>query len=62
MNISIHKPYGIYEKYIKRLLDIFCCVLAILLLGWLMAILALIVRIKHGSPVLLAQDRPGLNG
>lgn len=57
-----HKPYGIYEKYVKRILDIFCCITALVLIGWVMIILAVIVRVKHGSPVLFTQDRPGLNG
>lgn len=57
-----HKPYGIYEKYVKRILDIFCCITALVLIGWIMIILAVIVRVKHGSPVLFTQDRPGLNG
>ena len=57
-----HKPYGIYERFFKRLLDILCCVIALVLIGWVMIILAVIVRIKHGSPVLFTQDRPGLNG
>lgn len=57
-----HKPYGIYEKYVKRILDIFCCITALILIGWVMIILAVIVRVKHGSPVLFTQDRPGLNG
>ena len=59
---NIHKPYGIYEKYVKRILDIFCCITALVLIGWIMIILAVIVRVKHGSPVLFTQDRPGLNG
>lgn len=57
-----HKPYGIYEKVFKRLLDVTCCFFALILIGWLMIILAVIVRIKHGTPVLFTQARPGLYG
>lgn len=50
---------GIYEKYIKRLLDICCALAAIIVFGWLYLIIAILVRIKLGSPVLFAQPRPG---
>ncbi len=49
-----------YEKYIKRLLDIICSLLAIILFCWLYLIIAIIVRIKMGSPVLFKQPRPGM--
>ncbi len=52
----------IYAKAVKRFLDILLSSLAILLLGWLMLILALLVRIKLGSPVIFHQDRPGKDG
>lgn len=58
----MHKPYGIYEKFFKRPLDIFCGLMAIIFFGWLYIIVAILVRIKLGSPVLFTQDRPGLNG
>lgn len=50
---------GIYEKYIKRLFDIICALLAIVVFCWLYAIIALLVRIKLGSPILFKQPRPG---
>ena len=49
-----------YEKYIKRLLDIICALLAIVVFCWLYAIIAILVRTKLGSPVLFKQPRPGL--
>ena len=52
----------IYRKYIKRMLDIVLSLLAILVLSPVYLILALLVRMKLGSPVLFHQDRPGLNG
>lgn len=51
---------GFYEKYIKRFLDIICSLLAILVFGWLYIIIAMLVRIKLGSPVLFKQPRPGI--
>lgn len=57
-----HKPYGIYEKYIKRPQDFLCALLAIIVLSPVMLITAILVRIKLGSPILFTQDRPGLNG
>lgn len=54
-----HKPYGIYEKYIKRPLDLFCVLSAIIFFSWLYLIVAILVRVKLGSPVIFTQDRPG---
>lgn len=52
------KP-GIYEKYIKRILDIICALAAIICFSWLYIIVAILVRVKLGSPVLFKQPRPG---
>ena len=54
-----HQPKGPYEKYFKRLIDIMFSLIAIILLSWLYIIVAILVRIKLGSPVLFTQDRPG---
>jgi lipopolysaccharide/colanic/teichoic acid biosynthesis glycosyltransferase len=54
-----HKPYGPYEKYFKRPLDLFCGLAAVFVFWWLYLIVAVLVRIKLGSPVLFTQDRPG---
>lgn len=51
---------GFYERYIKRILDIICSLLAIIVFSWLYLIIAIIVRIKMGSPVLFKQPRPGI--
>lgn len=59
---NIHKPYGPYEKYIKRPQDFMCALLAIILFSPVMLITAILVRIKLGSPVLFKQKRPGRNG
>lgn len=52
---------GFYEKYIKRPQDFGCALLATIILSPVMGIIALLVRIKLGSPVLFKQERPGLN-
>lgn len=57
----MHKPYGFYEKYIKRPQDFLCALLALVVLSPVMLITATLVRIKLGSPVLFTQERPGLN-
>lgn len=51
-----------YEKYFKRIFDIICALAAIIVFSWLYIIVALLVRIKHGSPVVFKQARPGLDG
>lgn len=53
------KKQGIYERYIKRLLDIVCALAALIVFGWLYIIVAVLVRVKLGSPVLFTQPRPG---
>ena len=50
---------GIYENFIKRLLDIVCALLAVIVFCWLYGIVAMLVRIKLGSPVIFTQPRPG---
>lgn len=58
---SKHKP-GIYEKYVKRMLDIVLSLAFILLFWWVYVIISLLVRVKLGSPVLFRQQRPGKDG
>lgn len=54
-----HEPYGPYEKYFKRPIDFCCGFAAVLVFWWLYLIIAILVRINLGSPVLFKQDRPG---
>lgn len=51
-----------YAKFFKRLIDFILSGCAILILGLPLLIVALLVRIKLGSPVLFKQRRPGKNG
>ena len=55
-----HKQ-GFYEKYVKRLIDIVCSLVVLAIFWWLYIILAILVRVKLGSPVLFKQQRPGKN-
>ena len=56
-----HKPYGPYEKYIKRPQDFLCALLAIIVLSPVMLVTAVLVAIKLGRPVIFKQERPGRN-
>lgn len=57
-----HKPYGPYERFLKRPLDFLCALFAMIVLSPVLLVVAVMVRIKLGSPVLFRQERPGLNG
>lgn len=48
-----------YQKYIKRLLDILLSGAALIVLSPVLLIVAILVRIKLGSPVIFRQPRPG---
>lgn len=50
-----------YQKFIKRLLDITFSLILIIILLPLMVIIGLIVRVNLGSPIIFTQDRTGLN-
>lgn len=54
-----HAPKGLYEKYFKRVLDVFLSTGAIILFSPIIVITALLVRIIHGSPIVYVQERPG---
>lgn len=53
-----HKPYGPYETYFKRPLDILCALAALIVFGWLYILVAVLVRIMLGSPVIFKQPAP----
>lgn len=54
-----HTPYGLYEKGIKRLLDLLCSLLALIIFSWLFLLLAILVKLKMGSPVIYSTMRVG---
>lgn len=57
-----HKPYGVYEKYIKRPMGRCLAIIAIIFLSPILLVTAILVRLKLGTPILFKQERPGLNG
>lgn len=57
-----HKPYGPYERFVKRPQDFLCALLAIIVLSPVLLVVAILVRFKLGSPILFKQERPGRNG
>ena len=50
------------RKATRRLFDLAVAALAAIILSPLLLVLALLVRLKLGSPVLFKQERPGLHG
>jgi sugar transferase EpsL len=46
----------------KRCFDICCALAGVLLLAPLLLLLALLVRVRLGAPVIFRQERPGLHG
>jgi lipopolysaccharide/colanic/teichoic acid biosynthesis glycosyltransferase len=50
-----------YKRYGKRWMDFTLSVLALLALSPVILVVAALVRLKLGSPVLFKQERPGLN-
>lgn len=51
-----------YASFFKRIIDFILSGCAILILGLPLLIVALLIRIKLGSPVLFKQRRPGKDG
>jgi undecaprenyl phosphate N,N'-diacetylbacillosamine 1-phosphate transferase len=52
---------GVYRRYIKRPMDLILSLCAIIVLAPVLLVVALLVRVKLGSPVIFSQQRPGLN-
>lgn len=50
-----------YGKYVKRVLDVLCAGIGIVVLSPVYAVVAFLVRINLGSPILFKQNRPGQN-
>lgn len=51
-----------YQRWGKRSLDVVGSGVALVLLSPLLLVLAILVRLRLGSPVLFRQERPGLRG
>ena len=52
---------GLYRRYFKRPMDFILSLIAIIVLSPVFLVVAVLVRIKLGSPVIFKQERPGLN-
>lgn len=63
IKLPVRYPYkgSLYRKYIKRPMDFILSLCAIIILSPILLIVAVLVRIKLGSPVIFKQKRPGLN-
>lgn len=48
-----------YQRYGKRVIDLCLSLVLLVLFWWVLAIVAILVRVKLGSPVLFKQPRPG---
>lgn len=57
-----HKPYGPYEKYFKRPLDLLCGLAAVVVFSWLYVILMILGAIFMGGNPFFTQERPGRDG
>ncbi|WP_074649678.1 sugar transferase [[Clostridium] aminophilum] len=62
VSMHLERKIGFYEKYVKRLLDIMFALVFMVVFCWLYVLIALLVRVKLGSPVLFCQPRPGIIG
>lgn len=58
--MKLQRQWGVYEKYVKRMFDIICSLLALILFWWLYLIIAILVWMNMGKPILFKQKRPGL--
>jgi len=60
---TIYHPsnQGIYQRYLKRPMDFILSLIALIILSPVFLVVALLVRINLGSPVIFKQQRPGLN-
>ena len=61
MHVS-HKPYGPYEKYLKRPIDFLCGLAAGVVFSWLYLILMVLGVIFMGGNPFFTQERPGKDG
>ncbi len=60
-HIDLELGHKFYRYFGKRVLDILLSGLALVIFSPLLLILCVLVRIKHGSPILFTPTRPGMN-
>lgn len=58
---SIKNVNGIYERFMKRPLDLIISLIGLIMLSPVLIMISILVRFKLGSPIFFTQDRPGLN-
>lgn len=58
--MRFQRKKGFYETYVKRIIDIICSLLAIMVFWWLYAFIYILVLLKMGRPVFFKQPRPGI--
>ena len=56
-----HKPYGPYERFVKRPLDVILSACALVVLSPLLVTVSILIKKDMGSPVLFRQHRIGRN-
>lgn len=54
-----HVPYGPYEAFFKRPIDVVLSTVMLIFLSPVLLIIAILVKVKLGSPVIFKQERPG---
>ncbi|WP_285889737.1 sugar transferase [Neobacillus niacini] len=57
----VNSKGGIYRTLLKRSMDLILSLVAIIVLSPVILIVAILVRVNLGSPILFKQERPGLN-
>ncbi len=50
-----------YKRFFKRFLDIFISLISLIILSPILLVIAILVRINLGSPIIFKQERPGKN-
>ncbi len=58
---TIRRKKGIYEKYVKRPVDLILALTAMVILLPVLCVIGILVRLKLGSPVIFKQKRPGFH-
>lgn len=57
-----HRSKGVYELFFKRFIDVTGSLLVLILFWWVYLIIALLVRINLGTPIIFEQERTGKDG
>lgn len=58
---SVNKIGGTYNRYFKRFFDIVVCLIGLALFWWVILIIAILVKINMGSPIIYKSERMGRN-